>query len=196
MRAKTVISVIAAIIALAAPVRANVYFSDPHVIEKKKKIIQPKEIPPDILWEALELPMGDIGRLVIPELGINVRVYYAQCYEEEENQAITDLPDTAIWQDYSMEYGSDSQPLLADHWNQGFVNLHYAVPGETAAYIVQPNGGVKTYRCVKRDYGHNDEHCIFDEDGYLAPRQNRGGICMYTCNGSWQDVIFTYWQPE
>ena len=134
---------------------------------------------------------GDAGGFYIPDLGINVAVYaapleadggvYAQAVVDAEGQA-------------ALFYRNGHQ-IIADHWNQGFEAINYAVPNTTRATFMQ--GGVPyEYVCVANIQGHNIETDL--TDGSYTPIDSicPGAIVLYTCHGSWQNVTLTFWAPQ
>lgn len=137
----------------------------------------------------------EMGRLSIPDVGIDVALYYAGTQDDADTkQQIVDQHDSALWMDTTDSY-KDGQPIIADHCDQAFASLRYVVANETIAYITLPDGSTNKYKCVDFMFGKNDEKFIYDNKGNDAGAQNKGGIAMYTCDDNWQNVILTYWQP-
>ena len=137
---------------------------------------------------------GNLGRLEIPTLGINVAVSDT---EFGDQQSLVDAEDSAAYLHWY------SQDAIADHRSQEFSNLPSAVPGKTVAYLLNENGA-KSYVCVYKGdatvtYKDGHKSSIVDDEGRSALSANEGGICMYTCNGQLEgselNVTITYWQP-
>lgn len=137
----------------------------------------------------------EMGWLFVPDLKIEETLYYADVHvNPERTQEICDRPDCAIWMDFSGKYGKNCQQIIGDHINQGFATLSNVVPGETLAFVFHDHT-VDAYICRLVKTGHNcEEDSLQTEDGTPVALENRGGLCMYTCNGRWQDVILTYWE--
>lgn len=85
--------------------------------------------------DAAMINQGTYGRLVIPDVGINVALNLVPSGEE---QAVTDRKDSAAW----IPWGRET--LIADHKNQGFDAIKKCVPGKTKAYIGTTEG-ITTY---------------------------------------------------
>lgn len=124
---------------------------------------------------------GAAGRLVIPDLGINVGMVYG-C-----SQAIVDAPDSAaVW-------GAGSGLVIADHWNQNhYTNIQYSVPGSTIAYV---NGA--PYVCIAYLQGHNTGDTITDNNySDIMNTLGAGQVLLYTCNGCRQNVHIAIYQAQ
>lgn len=142
--------------------------------------------------EAVEEPptgrYGTAGRLVISNVGVDVALDWVN--EETWNaQSIVDAPDSAAIFPYR-----GVLTVIADHWNQGF-SIRECEPGDSAV-IYQQDGTVEEYVCVRvcRN-GHNTVKDLIDEAGIPVEESGDGELVMYTCNGRWQDITITYWQP-
>ena len=80
---------------------------------------------------------GQPGRLVIPDLGINVAMVWGL------DQSIVDAPDSAA------TWSTGAGITIADHWNQGnYTNIQYSVPGSTIAWLAR----CVTSKCAAWEY--------------------------------------------
>lgn len=135
----------------------------------------------------MESRHGMIGRLIIPDVGVDVALF------NRYTQSTVDNKDSAGTYRYN-----GGQMVIADHKNQGFSAMKNSVPEQTIAYI---NDGetIKTYICVDNNVGSNKSNGIpydlLDCNGDSIYLQNTGGMCMYTCNDHWSSITYTYWQP-
>lgn len=140
-----------------------------------------------IVSAEMESRHGMIGRLIIPDVGVDVALF------NRYTQSTVDNKDSAGTYRYN-----GGQMVIADHKNQGFSAMKGSIPGQTIAYI---NDGetIKTYICVDNDIGSNKSNGIpydlLDCNGNSIYMQNTGGMCMYTCNDHWSRITYTYWQP-
>lgn len=116
---------------------------------------------------------GQPGRLVIPDLGINVAMVWGL------DQSIVDAPDSAA------TWSTGAGITIADHWNQGnYTNIQYSVPGSTIAYVDNT-----AYVCISCFEGHNIGYTVTDESGNdVMNALGAGQVLLYTCNGCWQNV--------
>ena len=116
---------------------------------------------------------GQPGRLVIPDLGINVAMVWGL------EQSIVDAPDSAA------TWSTGAGITIADHWNQGnYTNIQYSVPGSTIAYVDNT-----AYVCVSCFERHNTGYTVTDESGNdVMNTLGAGQVLLYTCNGCWQNV--------
>lgn len=131
---------------------------------------------------------GTAGRLVIPDLGINVAMYATTAYDASQSQKYVDWADAAA---YMSDWGASV--LVADHNYQGFSATAGAVPGKTIAYV-KTAAGTKQYICTANFTGHN-AGTLVDEDYRDLSSDNAGGLTLYTCMDSWKNVRITFWQP-
>lgn len=92
--------------------------------------------------------LGDYGRLIIPEVGVNVAVFYTEDNFDNEAQVITDAWDSAVY----MPWVGD-QAMIADHWTQGFINIKDCREG-TRAYIKREDS-IEMYVCTEMATGNN-----------------------------------------
>ena len=130
---------------------------------------------------------GMVGRLIIPDVDLDVAVIRASIYNGSHNQAVVDAKDSAAWM-----YDWGAAVLIGDHNNQGFEKMKAAVPNVTKCYI---NNGdtIKTYICIKNIQGHNTGSSITDANYRSLNGDNSGGLIMYTCNENWRNI--TIWKP-
>ena len=155
------------------------YLGTEKVVEAKKETIK-EEIS----------RRGNIGRLTIPSLGIDVALFKASIYRN--SQSIVDAKDSAAYIKDAVDiYG---QILIGDHRHQGFESIKKSVVWSTKAYI-DFGTHKKTYICVDKFNGKNTGSDLVDLNGASIAGKNDGGICMYTCNTD-GTVTITYWQPK
>lgn len=133
------------------------------------------------------------GALIIPDLAIAVALY-----EGKDLQEIVDAPRSAVW------FQLGVQDCVADHCHQeGFSRLKDAVPGRTIAWLVTEED-ITELVCVRSKTGRivseGGRHFLRDENGEPVYKQNKGGLCVYTCTGKTDAEItyvhLTYWQPN
>lgn len=135
---------------------------------------------------------GNIGRLVIPSVGVNVAVFEVSLYDEY-NQAIVDGLDSAAHMSDSINhYGFI---IVGDHVYQGFSAIKNSVVGSTTMYI---NKGThqENYICTDIFIGYNGyggKSGMFDINGNDVAGRNDGGLCLYTCNAD-GTITITFWQ--
>lgn len=120
------------------------------------------------------------GRLYIPDLNINVALYYGS------KQYITDRIDSAN----IYIGGYDEGFTIADHNNQEFAKLLNVQAGMTG-YIDREIGRVNI-KCVDVFSGYNTGYDIIDESG--ANAANRTDYMMYTCKSSSKNVLICLWE--
>lgn len=135
----------------------------------------------------MESRHGMIGRLIIPDVGVDVALF------NRYTQSTVDNKDSAGTYRYN-----GGQMVIADHKNQGFSAMKNSVPEQTIAYI-NDGKSIKTYICVDNNVGSNKSNGIpydlLDCNGDSIYLQNAGGMRMYTCNEHWSNITYTYWQP-
>lgn len=115
---------------------------------------------------------GSAGRLVIPDVGINVGLHYT--YGTDDSQSVVNSPDAAAIPTWF------SQCIIADHWNQGFEGIKSCVPGQTLAYVGE---------------GDNVTTDLVDDNYNSITTANMGGLTMYTCNDNWRNITIVFFQP-
>ena len=136
--------------------------------------------------------LGNMGRLFIPSVGVDVALNYVDDNTgDEAAQAICDAEDSAAY----MVFSSSDEVWIGDHNFQGFDAIKSVVPG-SEAFIKNTDGTLSTYVCTEIDQGTNTGYDIVTADGRSASSINAGGIVMYTCNDDWTSVTATFWQAE
>lgn len=136
-----------------------------------------------------------IGRLSIPDCGIDVSLYDASDLTDEERQAVTDLDGAAVWIDES-DASECKQPLIADHNFQGFSRLAMAVTNQSVATLTRKDGTVSTYQAVRSTEGQNLGCRLVDSSGNNLYDENLDGFATYTCLEDYQHVLIVEWAPE
>lgn len=144
----------------------------PTVVEKplNKKPTKPTEPP--------KLYANYYGRLHIPEIGVNVALYYGA------SQAITDRKDSANIFSMSMFNGL----YIADHNTQAFKKLHKVLPG-TKGYIELQNGDIRYIECIDIFDGYNTGKLITNKSGQT---NFQADYLMYTCKKG-QNIVICLW---
>ena len=137
---------------------------------------------------------GNIGRLRITSVGIDVAIFATSIYDLSHSQPIVDRSDSAAYmQDGCNYYGFI---LIGDHVHQGFGGIKKSVIGSTIMEI--DNGStIEKYICVDRFIGYNGYKGVgglYDANGNSVAGRNDGGICLYTCNSD-GSITITFWQP-
>ncbi len=140
----------------------------------------------DIAFDAT--PMGDSGRLYIPEVGVNVAVNFASEYDSTTAQAIGDAVDSAVYTTHM-----NGEPYIADHSTQEFYRIRSCHEG-TLAYWKHVDRLDILY-CTRVCSGENDGRFIYTSLKENAYYINEGGLFMYTCNEDWEHVTVVFWQP-
>lgn len=126
---------------------------------------------------------GNIGRLSIPSVGIDVAVF------PSISQAVCDAPDSAILFDL---HGGN---IIGDHNYQGFGRIRNMAIG-SYAYI--ENGNTKTkFVCTgKITNGTNTKYDLVNGAGACICRGAPGGYVLYTCNDwSGRSITIVFLQP-
>lgn len=134
-------------------------------------------------------PLGDMGRLYVPSVGVDVALYWVGPYDGNA-QAICDCQDAAVWMGPEWDDYIGWGDVIADHWNQGFDAIKSCQVGNKA-YIVTADK-IRVYECVGIDYdGHNLEYTCVDSQGRSLWQIS--DIVMYTCNENWQHITCVFW---
>ena len=132
------------------------------------------------VWEEKHMRNWMIGRLIIPDADINVAVfihgYGADAAEIRQN--VCDAEDSAIL--YSDGLGN----IIADHNNQGFINLPNVKLGDRA-YIVAGDC-IITLECDLVTDGINTGNGITDTEGNWVSANEE--FTFYTCGEDWVNV--------
>ena len=126
---------------------------------------------------------GSAGRLIIPDLNINVAAYYTDLHS---SQGFVNAYDSAA-------YILDEVDIIADHCNQGFSGLYSAYPG-CSGYFEYSDGSISYITCQSvSTNGWTDEYDLYDNYGTTAYTAGYP-LVIYTCNpGGWPSVTITYW---
>ena len=122
------------------------------------------------------------GRLYIPDLNINVALYYGS------KQYITDRVDSA---NIYMVLHRDCL-TIADHNHQAFANLPNVQVGMMGYIQKGHEGSIRTdIQCIDICYGQNIKDFITDMNGeYIAPDCF---YMMYTCKDDSNNVFICLW---
>lgn len=122
------------------------------------------------------------GRLYIPELNINVALYYSH------ERFVTDRIDSAN----IFMVGLGPGYIIADHNNQEFFKLLQVNIGMTG-YIVHRYSfsGISHIKCIDVFYGHNTGKALIYENGESA--MNKAEYTMYTCRQNSYNVLICLW---
>lgn len=134
---------------------------------------------------------GMIGRLVIPDVGIDVALFTGSA-DAESRQSVVDAQDSALFLP-----GTDgTRDIIADHALQGFSRIEKAVPGRTLLYL-NGSGTTSVYRCIACEVGSgtNTGSDLLDQDGNSLLTPKDGNLILYTCHGLWKTVSYTIWEP-
>lgn len=137
-----------------------------------------------IMWRHMEL-RGEMvtkprlkGRLIIPNVGIDVGLYYVNW---DNGQRIADRKDSAGWYHH---YLTKTSNLIADHSNQEFRTLKNIQVGDRA-YILTKDS-IIALTCTWVIDGHNTGDYITDAD-YHSVIDDAEYVC-YTCLKGWRNV--------
>ena len=133
--------------------------------------------------------LGNMGRLYIPSVDVDVALYYAGPYDWNA-QNICDAPDSAAYMPAEWDANGGWGDVIGDHWNQGFDAIKSCQVG-MKAYIVTSDR-IRVYECVGIDFdGHNTEvTCI---DSYGRSLWQISDLVMYTCNEHWSHITCVFW---
>ena len=130
---------------------------------------------------------GTAGRIEIPSAGIGVPLNFARL-EIDDVQRIVDAPDSAAY-----FWFKETFPVIADHNNQGFANLHNVRKGDIAV-ASSADGRSGKYVCNCVCYGTNTGKDILDNEGFSIAGTVTADLIMYTCCDGWQNILLTYWK--
>ncbi len=135
--------------------------------------------------------LGNIGRLIIPQINISVALNESVLETTEDAQRIVNAYDSACYVSYP-----GWTTYIGDHFFDGFINIKNAIPGVTKAYIYWNDGTISTYKCMSKYFNGVNKGRIYDDNGtdmYLSGYD----IAMVTCNGyNSSTVTVTYWNKE
>ena len=145
-----------------------------------------RKVSDEVIIQADDKKMGDVGRFFIPEVGIDVAAYSMEDKDYATMQYITDCEDSMAM--YLSWEGC--MEVFADHWNQGFTKIKNCNIG-TKAYLKKNDGTVVTYECVGITTGHNDGWNLTTDEGHNIIDYGFDA-CAYTCNGCWQNIYIVF----
>lgn len=132
---------------------------------------------------------GNLGRLVISRVGIDVAIF--ETTESETAKNAVDALDSACYLPWSYYYKQD---IIGDHNNQGFWRLRNCVAGDKG--YIDYGTNKKYFKCTKTFDGYLNGATIVDLNWRNILFDNPGGICIYTCNNNSKNSIrITFWQP-
>lgn len=129
-------------------------------------------------------PAGDVGRLYIPAIEINVGVSMA---EMPYAQVVTDRKDSACW----LEWPNSINPVIADHVNQDFAKLSEVQIGDEC-YVARGDELYK-YKCTGTMLGRNTEYDLYDDNGTSIDFYGSDHLAMYTCYNGWRIIFIADW---
>lgn len=109
------------------------------------------------------------GRLIIPDLSIDVGLVSTTAYDPPQSQSITDAEDSAAYL-----YDFPGRPLIAEHCYQEFSNLYNAYPGMSVWICGQE------YVCTETMWGTNIGEGLIG-NGVFFNDIDDGQIALYTC---------------
>lgn len=132
---------------------------------------------------------GNVGRLKISSVGVDVALFEVSCYDSKKNQAVVDRTDSAAYMLDANEYFGFT--IIGDHSNQGFSKIKNSVPGKTTA-VIDYGTYKEEYICTKKFKGRNVGDLVDLEGNSIAGR-NDGGLTMYTCNAD-GTITITFWK--
>lgn len=134
---------------------------------------------------------NEIGRLVVPDVGVNVSIWNTAGLSPKDKQYFVDLPDSAAW------WAGPTISVIADHNYQGFSRTENVVSGETLASIVC--GAIRIdYICSEMGTGMNTGCHLIGDDGKdlcCYSSWNDGSFITYTCHGDEPGIFYTVWKP-
>ena len=132
---------------------------------------------------------GPAGLLLIPSVGIDVRLFAGSERSSDYNQQGVDFEDSAGL----LNWGGED--VIGDHVNQGFSAIRNCIPGETKAYIVQEDHSYRAFLCVDAMEGTNEEEHLYGSDGhdYMNDPSDRCDLVMYTCLENWRHIWIVLW---
>ena len=134
---------------------------------------------------------GNIGRLKISSVGVDVALFEVSCYDSKKNQSVVDKKDSAAYMTDANDYFGFT--IIGDHSKQGFSKIKKSIPGKTTA-VIDFGTYKETYICTKKFKGRNVGDLV-DLDGNSIAGQNNGGLTMYTCNDD-GTVTITFWEKK
>lgn len=166
--------------------KTNIYSQSNKIVDEQTSIVYDENAIP-----GLDGNLGNIGRLIIPQVNLSVALNESLLQTAEDAQRIVNAYDSACFVSYT-----GWTTYIGDHFYDGFVNMKSSIPGVTKAYIYGVDGSISTYRCVAKYYNGVNKGRIYDDNGtdiYLSGYD----IAMVTCNGyNSSTVTITYWNKE
>lgn len=139
--------------------------------------------------EEIKSRFGMVGRLIIPDLGVNVALFDTEV--GIDSQVLVDRADSACMFPSGI-FGNEA--LIGDHNYQGFEAIKDAEVNKSIAYI---NDGNKytSYICTEIGIGTRGTYTLYNKNGESLFDKTSGGIIMYTCNFVKNSITYTIWQP-
>lgn len=133
--------------------------------------------------------LGNEGRLFIPSQGVTIKLYSVKSHGDGNNaKYYVDNSDSGA---YCLSFDGGCG-YIADHWNQGFINIKNCQIGDYA-YIKTENE-LRCFQCVKNTNGYNRETYLITEDGETLKNIDWADFCCYTCNGYWENVFMVFFK--
>jgi len=132
------------------------------------------------IWIEKHLRPWMIGRLIIPEADINVAVFIhgEGADVSQMRQNVCDAEDSAI------HYSDGVGNVIADHNNQGFMNLPLVELGDKAFLVC--GDCILTLQCDLVTEGINTGDGITEEDGRWITADE--DFTFYTCGEDWVNI--------
>lgn len=124
--------------------------------------------------EEMEERPAMIGRLYIPDVGVNVALFDTTGMKYNIGQSYVDAEDSSAWKD------KNGIGVVADHGNQTFKDIHKSVSNETMAYI-QVGENIKTYVCASSGCGTNTRKKLVNENGKEIYNAEGIDFMTYAC---------------
>lgn len=149
--------------------------------------------------DAKQFP-GYYGDLCIPSVGINVPCVLVDGEAEGSKylQFIVHQKNCAamFWMSNGVIINGEELGAwcIGDHNYQGFDVLAQCEIGDEATFT-NVNGNVEKYTVTKVFTGHNTKGDLVDENMESVVEYNLGGIILYTCLDSWENVQIVFLQP-
>lgn len=144
-------------------------------------------ITPDNTIE-MEQRQNMLGRLFVPDLGINVAVFNTDLYPYTQAQALMDQEDSACFTRYG------NVVLMGDHNYQGFIVIQDAIPGDTIMTF-QKGASFKNYICTEVGTGINATSHAFDKNGQKFYLRDPGTVVLCTCKDNSGSIYYAVFTP-
>ena len=143
---------------------------------------------PDNTQEMLDR-QGMVGRLYIPDVGIDVALFQTSVSDISQQKAYADAPDSGIW----MQKGNTI--IFGDHASEGFDGIADVVPGVTMCYL-QIGSEVNPFLCLQKGTGHNLRSDLVDEEGNtLIDTEEYSMLCYACADSTGRNIYYAYWEP-